>query len=318
MARSNQGVDNSQPDRSETLQRASLLTTKNDHRRTSTLPPEAETIEPTSAWEVATISQLQTCMKKDPAAVLAMLNELRADRDEGLELAHQQIHHLQRLDQLTDQLTEVQTKATKYKGQLREKATRIEQLETLLQRQEHLRETTPNSPADLNSSSKKSIKLPPPPVFSGGESPTWEVWLSAVQEVLSVNADHYPTADAQIAFICNRVEDKAAEHIQSRRGLGNPDRFTDPNEILDHLASIYQDHDKDNTYRFKYKHLKMEQGELFSAFYSRFTLIANYLPMTEETKIHDLKDRIVPRLQNAVAMCPVDFPTLASLQTYLQ
>ena len=62
----------------------------------------------------------------------------------------------------------------------------------------------------------------------------------------------------------------------------------------------------------------MEQGELFSAFYSRFTLIANYLPITEETKIHDLKDRIVPRLQNAVAMCPVDFPTLASLQTYLQ
>ena len=177
---------------------------------------------------------------------------------------------------------------------------------------------TPNSSADPNSTSKRSTKIPPPPVFSDSESPTWEVWLSAVQEVLSVNADHYPTADAQIAFIYNRVEDKAAEHIQSRRGLGNPDRFTDPNEILDHLASIYQDHDKDNTYRFKYKHLKMEQGELFSAFYSRFTLIANYLPMTEETKIHDLKDRIVPRLQNAVAMCPVDFPTLASLQTYLQ
>lgn len=310
MARSNQGAETGQPDRAETLQRASLLTAKNDHRRISVLPREAETIEPSDAWEAATIQQLQGCLKKDPVAVLTMLNELRADRDEGLELAHQQIHNL-------DQIEQLQAKVLKYKGQLREKTARIEQLETSLQQQERVRDTTPNSSIDIHTS-KKSTKIPPPPVFSDGESPTWEVWLSAIQEVLSVNADHYPTADAQIAFICNRVEGKAAEHIQSRRGLGNPNRFTDPNEVLDHLASIYQDHDKDNTYRFKYKHLKMDQGESFSAFFSRFTLVANYLPMTEETKIHDLKDRIVPRLQNAIAMCPVDFVTLASLQTYLQ
>jgi hypothetical protein len=292
---------------------------KNERRRTSVLPTEGvnlEALDLDSPWEIATVIQLHQMVKEQPAAVLAMINDLREDRDEGLELAQQQVHQGQEIQQLREQLTETQTKTTKYKGQLREKAARIEQLEILLQQEQH-REVTPSSTMDANAS-KKSTKIPPPPVFSDGESPTWEVWLSAVQEVLVVNADHYPTADAQIAFVCNRVEGKAAEHIQSRRGLGNPNRFNDPNEVLDHLASIYQDHDKDNTYRFKYKHLKMEQAELFSAFYSRFTLIANYLPMTEETKMHDLKDRIVPRLQNALATCPIDFANLALLQAYLQ
>ena len=95
MARSNQGGETGPPDRAETLQRASLLTTKNDHRRTSVLPLEAETTETlelidlNDPWEIAIVSQLRHLVEESPAAVLAMINELRVDRDESLELAHQ-------------------------------------------------------------------------------------------------------------------------------------------------------------------------------------------------------------------------------------
>ena len=97
----------STPNPNEPLQRATTLIGKNEQRRTSVLPIGGVTLEPTDLsdpWEIAIVSQLRHLVEGSPAAVLAMINELRVDRDEGLELAHQQIRQAAEIQSLKEQL----------------------------------------------------------------------------------------------------------------------------------------------------------------------------------------------------------------------
>ena len=59
-------------------------------------------------------------------------------------------------------------------------------------------------------------------------------------------------------------------------------------------------------------------NESFSAFYLRFSLYAGPLKKDQDTLITDLRDYIVPRLQNVLVGCPLDFTTVHEMQAYLQ
>ena len=121
-----------------------------------------------------------------------------------------------------------------------------------------------------------------------------------------------------MAYIYSRCSGIAAEHLLSRRGTDNPDCFTDALQIITHLAGIFKDHDKLNTYRAKYKNLKIASNESFSIFYSRFILYAGPLRKDQDTLMTDLRDSLVPRLQNILVGCPLDFTTVYEIQVYLQ
>ena len=104
-----------------------------------------------------------------------------------------------------------------------------------------------DSPANLNNTPgsnnrmNKSSKLPDSPVFTDGKNLTWEVWETKIQDKLKVNADYYSTALSQIAYIVSRVKGDAAEHIHARRRDGATKLYTSINELLKHLAGIYED-----------------------------------------------------------------------------
>lgn len=274
----------STPNPNEPLQRATTLIGKNEQRRTSVLPTGGVTLEPTDLsdpWEIATVSQLRHLVEGSPAAVLAMINELRVDRDEGLELAHQQIHQ----------------------------AAEIQSLKEQLQNERQAADTTPVS--------KKTTKLPDPPIFTNGVSPTWEDWVLAISEKLEANQDHYPNNFQQLAYLYSRIDGPAAEHIRSRRGHNAANPWADAHEVIDHLGGIYADQDLENTYRFKYQQLKMEPKETFAIFYSRFRMTADNLDISSSTKIADLKEKITPKLQNAIATYGLEFRIIDQLQGYL-
>jgi hypothetical protein len=64
--------------------------------------------------------------------------------------------------------------------------------------------------------SKKSTKMPDPPMFSDGKDVKFKDWKTEMKRKLLLNEDHYPTAAHQLAYVSSRCEGKALRHISPR------------------------------------------------------------------------------------------------------
>ena len=53
-------------------------------------------------------------------------------------------------------------------------------------------------------------------------------------------------------------------------------------------------------------------------FYSKFAQITSVLLYNEHTLMNDLKDRLIRRLQDSLALCEAEFEDMTSLKAYLQ
>ena len=62
----------------------------------------------------------------------------------------------------------------------------------------------------------------------------------------------------------------------------------------------------------------MGTTESFATFYLNFTQITSVLLYNKHTLMDDLKDRLVQHLQDALALCGVEFENMTSLKAYLQ
>ena len=150
--------------------------------------------------------------------------------------------------QTQSQLNQAQKQIWVLKADNATKMTRLQALENDIKTARPL-SARQDSPANLNdtlsfqSQVNKSSKLPDPPVFTDRKNLTWEVWETKIQDKLEVNADYYPTALSQIAYIASRVEGDAAEHIYGRRQDRAAKPYTSVNKLLKHLAGIYEDQD---------------------------------------------------------------------------
>ncbi|SLM37240.1 hypothetical protein LPUS_06983 [Lasallia pustulata] len=311
-------------------------------------PLENEDQAANTAAKITTVAQLQHWAHTEPQAVLDEMNQVRQYHDDAV-MAHNELidqlqasakgvealeHELQELGndykKQTDDLLQTQSQLDQARKQIRvlkadnaAKMTRLQAFENDIKAPRPLsaRQDSPaNSNNTLSSQSRvnKSLKLPDPPVFTDGKNLTWEVWETKIWDKLEVNADYYPTALSQIAYVASRVEGDAAEHIHGRRRDGAAKPYTSVNELLEHLAGIYEDQDVKLTARNTYRNLQMGTTESFATFYSNFTWITSMLPYDEYTLMDDLKERLVRQLQDALALCGADFEDMTSLKAYLQ
>ena len=67
------------------------------------------------------------------------------------------------------------------------------------------RELTPSS----GSGARKSTKLPDPPILTDGKDPAFGRWRIQMQDKLKVNADHFESMEAKMAYVFNRTSDVA-------------------------------------------------------------------------------------------------------------
>jgi len=70
------------------------------------------------------------------------------------------------------------------------------------------------------------------------------------------------------------------------------------NDLLNELAQLYDDSDKEKNFERKYANLFQEKSK-FSDFYSMFQRLFFYLEYHEKQLIIDLRDKIVYRLRAA-------------------
>ena len=136
-------------------------------------------------------------MLDDAAATVRGLEETLAQKDTMIELKNTTIKRLQR--ELGDERTSRQ-----------------------------------NTPAET-AGSKRSTKLPDPPIFESREQ-NIELWLSRMRNKLRANADHYPSDNLKMAYTESRIGGEAALHIAPRMRDAALNRFETADEILDYLS----------------------------------------------------------------------------------
>jgi hypothetical protein len=157
--------------------------------------------------------------------------------------------------------------------QLQAAMATIRRLEALVQRQS---EPTPSSTDSMPlTETRKSTKLPDPAPLSDGKDPTFESWKLAIRAKLEVNADHYRTERARKAYIFGRTEGDAQTHLQPRYDDDNTvDPYLTAQDMIEHLATIYDDPYKTQNARSEYRSLSMKPSQTFTEFYTRFLHLA--------------------------------------------
>ena len=227
-------------------------------------------------------TQLQRWAEDDPERLYEVFSELREQRDLGLEATTL-------YETLINDYNEEKAKRRALKEQ--HSALRKE----LLQAQNAREDTSFSS---QSASGKRTQKLPDPPLFVNGEAPTWDDWSGKIQDKLEINHDHYDSERAKIAYILSRLGGEAAEHTYARKNSKSNNPYVTADEMLSELSEIYEDVDRENTYREQYK-LLVQGISSFVKFYSEFKRLFSHLSYNERQLMVDLKDKLSSRLRTA-------------------
>jgi hypothetical protein len=146
----------------------------------------------------------------------------------------------------------------------------------------------------------KSAKIPDPPLLTDGKDPTFESWKLQIRGKLRANADHFPTGEACMIYVFSRTGGDAQEHLSPRYDEGSGDPFLSSKEMIDYLASIYEDPHKVQNARLDYKSLMMKSTETFADFHTRFLHLAGQARIPKEDLRPDLFDKLTIELQRTV------------------
>jgi hypothetical protein len=171
--------------------------------------------------------------------------------------------------------------------------------------------TTSTTP-EHSSSAKYSKKRPDPPIFTDGVDPTFESWKIQMQAKLRANTDHYPTEEDKMEYVFSRTLGDAQKHLLPRFDEDSPMRFTSFREMLQHLASIYVNPNKVRDAQYEYRHLRMEMGQTFATFQTKFLHLAGGGQIPPSSYRLDLFDKLPTHLQRML------LPVLDDLETYEQ
>lgn len=147
---------------------------------------------------------------------------------------------------------------------------------------------------------KRSAKIPDPATLIDGRSPTFESWKIQVQDKLEINADHFLSERARKAYVFACTGGDAQSHLQPRYSDDSAEPFALAKDMIDHLASIYEDPYKVRNARYEYKNIRMRANEQFTDFQTRFLQLAGRAHIPTDDLLPDLFDKLTPELSRTV------------------
>jgi len=166
-------------------------------------------------------------------------------------------------------------------------------LETLAQR-------LTDGPSENSGRPQRSAKIPDPPIFTDGKDPTFDSWKLQMRGKLRANADHYPTNEDKMTYVFSRTGGDAQEHLLARYDEESKDPFGNDKEMINHLASIYEDPHKVQNARLDYRGLMMRSTETFADFHTRFLHFAGQAQIPSTDLQPDLFEKLTLELQRTV------------------
>lgn len=260
-------------------------------------------------WDIASTDQLKQWVSKDPHAVLLALDQLRRQRDLGIEASslYEDLH--QEKETLASQL-KIE------KDRRRQAVNRADRLKADLQAAEARIQASRDSTPASQISAKRSQKLPDPSLFDNGKEPTWDDWINKIRYKLEVNHDHFDNERAKIGYILSRLQGQASSHTYARSPQSSADPYTTVDEVIKDLAEIYEDPDKERNYRRQYNAL-LQGNQRFVDFYSEFKRLSSHLGYGENQLVDDLRDKLAPRLRSAWSSQVHQLTKLSEIRAYL-
>ncbi len=163
---------------------------------------------------------------------------------------------------------------------------------------------------------KRFQKLSNSSLFTDETESFWDDWQEKIRDKLEINIDHFDTDKVILIYIHFRINENAVKVILTWCQHDSLNFYRTINDLLDELAQLYDDFDKETNFRRKYANLIQEKSK-FSDFYSMFQRLFFYLEYHEKQLIIDLQNKIVYRLYAAWSSQLIQSDSLNKICSYL-
>lgn len=266
---------------------------KDKERRTSVLPAEAAYADDDipDAWSIANTTQLAHWVKRYPDQVMAMLTEIRFERDQFLAVAVLYGPAKEAKSVVDQELAEI-------KHDLAKSETKVEKLKKQLRAMQDNEEEAKTDSAPLVRK-EKSTKFPDPPIFTDGVDPTWDDWSYKVAAKLRANSDHYPVEQNKIDYVISRLGGKASTHTKIRKLPDGPNPYTAWKDVLEHLSSTFEETNAAQIAKVQLDALVMGNST-FREFYGELMRLGNELGKSDHNLRELLIDKVTPKWADRV------------------
>ena len=258
-----------------------------NNRRLSVVPdPRIDNDGPVdSPWTIASTTHFQEWAEKSPQKLFEYLQQIRLDRDVFFEVA-------KGYRKLQDENRELRAaKAPSPKSDASEQVVAVRE-------------------------KRLSSKLPDPPTFTDGVDPTWEDWLSKIDRKLLVNADHYPSGEAEIAYVLLRLGGKAAAFTANRSRRYATNYYTSAEDLFTHLASAFEETNRAAKAKHEYDNCFMGTMS-FRDFFAEFSRLGDTAGLGENHLQGDIIGRLSKLLFKAVQTYFLDYQTpMSEIRAY--
>ncbi len=142
---------------------------------------------------------------------------------------------------------------------------------------------------------KRFQKLSNSSLFTDEKESIWNDWQEKIRDKLEINIDHFNNDKAILVYIHSWISEDAVKVTLVKHQQDSLNSYSMINDLLDELAQLYDDSDKETNFRREYANLIQEKSK-FSDFYLIFQRLFFYLKYHEKQLIVNLQDKIVYRL----------------------
>ncbi len=163
---------------------------------------------------------------------------------------------------------------------------------------------------------KRSQKLSNSSLFTDKKESIWDDWQEKIRDKLEINVDHFNNDRAILVYIHFRISEDAVKVTLVRRQRNSLNSYSTINDLLDELAQLYNDSNREINFQRKYANLSQEKSK-FSDFYSMFQRLFFYLEYHEKQLIIDLRDKIVYHFHATWSSQLIQSESLNKIRSYL-
>ncbi len=163
---------------------------------------------------------------------------------------------------------------------------------------------------------KRSQKLLNSSLFTDEKESIWNDWQEKIRDKLEINVDHFNNDKTILVYIHSWISEDAVKVTLVRRQQDSLNSYSTINDLLNELAQLYDDSDKETNFRRKYANLFQEKSK-FNDFYSMFQRLFFYLEYHEKQLIINLQDKIVYCLRAAWSNQLIQSESLNEIRDYL-